>query len=437
MPDLIPAYAHRTCRMTDALREIAFQNGGEAGAQLSCCLQMPTSPDTLLRIIRKVSFSNQSIPRILGVDDFAFRRGRRYGTILVDLEKQCPVDLLPDRSAETLAGWLRDHPSIERITRDRSSEYARGIAESGLHPIQIVDRWHLLCNLRDAFERTLSRLYPQLKELPLTPAMHAHSVPILPKRVRTPVELAHKQAKRAERYDRYQEVRKLAAEGMSIREIAQRLGMHRFTAKRFARAETYPERSPHQSKSSILTPFLPYLQKRFEEGFINSQQLWREIQEQGFKGTNRQVIRWVQQAKAGGTTRAPSLWAPKQLVWVLFKDKDQLKDIEPAFLEYVLQHETTQRAYSLVQDFRRMVHERKSDLLDEWIITAEKSQIVELRNFANNIRLDYQAVRAGLTEEWSNGQTEGQNTRLKLLKRQMYGRAKLDLLRQRVLYRSG
>ena len=224
---------------------------------------------------------------------------------------------------------------------------------------------------------------------------------------------------------------------ISIREIAQWLGMHRCTVQRFACSATYPERALHQNKSSILTPLLPYLQKRYEEGFINSQQLWREIQEQGFKGTSRQVIRWVQQTKAGGTTRAPSLWAPKQLVWVLFKDKDQLKDIEPAFLEYVLQHETTQRAYSLVQEFRRMVHERKSDLLDEWIITAEKSQIVELRNFANNIRLDYQAVRAGLTEEWSNGQTEGQNTRLKLLKRQMYGRAKLDLLRQRVLYRSG
>jgi transposase len=267
--------------------------------------------------------------------------------------------------------------------------------------------------------------------------MQTHSVPILPKRKRTPFELAHQQAKRAERYDRYQEVRKFAAEGMSIREIAQKFGMHRFTAQRFARSATYPERALDQNKSSILTLFLPYLQKRFEEGFINSQQLWREIQGQGFKGTSRQVIRWVQQTKAGGTTRTPSLLAPKQLVWVLFKDKHQLRETEPVFLEYVLQHETIQKAYSLVQEFRKMVHERKSDQLDEWVMTAEKSQIVELRNFASGMRQDYLAVRAALTEEWSNGQTEGQNTQLKLLKRQMYGRAKLDLLRQRVLYRSG
>ena len=394
VPGLIPVYAHRTCRMTDALREIALKNGGEAGAELSTSLQMPTSPDTLLRITRKTSISTRPIPKVLGVDDFAFQRGKRYGTILVDLEKHCPLDLLPDRSAETLASWLRDHPGIERITRDRSTEYLRGIAQSGLQPIQIVDRWYLLCNLREAFERTLSRLYPQLKELPLTPAMQTHSVPILPQRVRTPVELAHKQAKRAERYDRYQEVRKLAAEGMSIREIAQRIGMHRFTAQRFARSETYPERSSHQNKSSILTPFLSYLQKRYQEGCINSQQLWREIQEQGFKGTSRQVIRWVQQTKAGGTTRPPSLWAPKQLIWVLFKDKDLLKDIEPVFLEYVLQHEAIQKAYFLVQEFRKMVRERKSNQLDEWVMTVEKSQIVELQNFAKGMRLDYQAVRA-------------------------------------------
>jgi hypothetical protein len=151
----------------------------------------------------------------------------------------------------------------------------------------------LLCNLREALERILSRLFPQLKELPLTPDMQSHSVPILPNRKRTPLELANQQAKRAERYDRYQEVQKFSAEGMSIREIAQRLGMHRFTVRRFARTATYPERALHQNKSSILIPFLLYLQKRYEEGFNNSQQLWREIQEQGFKGTSRQVIRWV------------------------------------------------------------------------------------------------------------------------------------------------
>jgi len=220
---------------------------------------------------------------------------------------------------------------------------------------------------------------------------------------------------------------------ISIREIAQWLGMHRCTVQRFACSATYPERALHQNKSSILTPLLPYLQKRYEEGFINSQQLWREIQEQGFKGTSRQVIRWVQQTKAGGTTRAPSLWAPKQLVWVLFKDKTQLKDTKPVFLEYVLQHETIQKAYSLVQEFRKMVREGKSEQLDGWVMTAKKSQIVELRNYVVGMRQDYLAVRAALTEEWSNGQVEGQVNRLKLIKRQMFGRAEFDLLRKRVL----
>ena len=437
MPDFVPVYGHRTCRLTDALCEIAFANGGEAGAQLADCLRMPISADTLLRIIRKFPISNEPTPSILGVDDFAFRRGQRYGTILVDLEKHCPVDLLSDRSAEVLAGWLRDHPGVERISRDRSAEYARGIAESGSHPTQIVDRWHLLRNLREALERTLTRRYSQIKDLPLTPAMKTLSVPILPKRIRTPVELAHRQAKRAERYDKYQQVLQFATEGMSFREIAQRMGMHRNTVQRFVRSTTFPEWGLHPNKSSILSPYLPYLQRRFMEGCNNSQQLWREIKEFGFKGTSRQVIRWVQQAKAGGPTRVPSLPPPKQLVWVLFKYRAQLKDKEPVFLEYVLQDPTIQLAYSLVQEFRKIVCERKSEQLDGWLVSAEKSLIMELRNLVKNMRQDYFAIRAACSEEWSNGQTEGQNTRLKLLKRQMYGRAKLDLLRQRVLYRSG
>lgn len=437
MPDFIPGYAHRTCRLTDTLREIAFACGGEAGARLAVCLRMPTSPDSLLRIIRQAAIPNQCLTKVVGVDDFAFCRGQRYGTILVDLEKHCPIDVLQDRTAEGLSAWLKDHPEIERMTRDRSTEYARGITQSGSQARQIVDRWHLLRNLREAVEKTLTRTYAQLKQLPLTPSMKALSVPILPKRKKTPAELAQQEAKRAERYARYLAVQAFAAEGMSIREIALRLGVHRVTVQKLANSAAFPERSVHQSQSSILTPFLPYLQKRFSDGCSNSQQLWQEIREQGFKGSSKQVIRWMQQIKMGGTTRPPSLFPPKQLVWVLVKEQDRLKAEEKAFLECICQDPAIAQAYVLIQQFREMVREKKAEDLNTWLVLAESCSVIELARFASGIRQDFSAVYAGLSEVWSNGQTEGQNTRLKFLKRQMYGRAKLDLLRQRVLYRSG
>lgn len=434
-PEFLPKYARRTDRLTHSLQAIAFACGGEAGAQLAGHLCMRISADTLIRLIRHYSFAETASPRVLGVDDFALRRGHRYGTILVDLEKHCPVDLFEGRSAEGLARWLQDHPGSEWIPRDRSTEYSRGIAESGSKAQQIVDRWHLLRNLREVLERMLSRLFAQLKELPITPAMQSLAVPILPKRKKTTGELAQQEAHRVERLARYQAVQDLVAEGVSLREIALRLGIHRVTVQRFAQASAFPERAAHQSQSSILVPFLPYLQKRFSEGCTSSQQLWREIHEQGFPGTSKQVIRWVQQAKAGGPLRPPSLLPPKQLVWVFLKDREQLDNTEQAILEFVCQDPVVPQAYTLSQSFRRMVRERQAEKLQEWLTTAEVSTITELNHFARGMRQDNSAIFSALKENWSNGQTEGQNTRLKLLKRQMYGRAKLDLLRQRVLYR--
>ncbi|MBN1452740.1 MAG: transposase [Anaerolineales bacterium] len=169
---------------------------------------------------------------------------------------------------------------------------------------------------------------------------------------------------------------------------------------------------------------------------VRSQQLWREIRERGFPGTSKQVIRWVQQTKAGGPLRPPALLTPKQLVWVLLNDREQLKSTEQAFLEFVCQDMVVQRAYSQSQSFRSMVRERQAERFQDWLSAAEKSTITELKHFASGLRQDTSAIFSALKENWSNAQTEGQNTRLKLLKRQMYGRAKLDLLRQRVLYRT-
>jgi transposase len=454
LPDLLPVKAQRTARFSAGVQALGFASSGEAAARVGRTLQLPTSPDTVLRSLHQAPLPDRPTPRVLGVDDFAFRKRHTYGTLLVDLEQHQPIDMLPDRTAATLAAWLNAHPGVEVIARDRSTEYARGSRDGAPSALQVADRWHLLQNIREALERVLTQLRPRLLRLEPADGSDDQS---RRKRLK-PVsrsELERQQQRREERLARYHQVKQLAAAGLSRREIARRVGVCRGTVIQFLRAEEFPELPPQCLRPSRLDQYRPLLEQRWAEGCTNSSQLWRELVEQGYRGSRIQVARWAQQQR---TTPAPTTPGPyragvvqatgrhtgagrelppqRQLAWLLVKQPAVLTDEEHELVKYLRANEVFAEAYELGQRFVGLVKKRNADGLDSWLQDAKQSGSPALRAFAETLAQDVEAVRAALSERWSTGQVEGQITRLKCIKRQMYGRASFDLLRCRVLHRA-
>ncbi len=452
LPAVVAHYARKTARLTDALRLIGFAIGGETGARAASQLGMTASPDTLLRRIRQAVFKEQETPRVLGVDDWAFRRGCRYGTILVDLERRRTVDLLPDREAATLASWLRLHPSVEVVSRDRACAYADGAKQGAPETVQVADRWHLLKNMGDAVQRVLDRKHAALRQAaksvkPATEETNDSTATAIQAAILLTVPEREKQHRREKRLARYTEVITLWQQGVSLRAIARELHLSRTTVKKFVRAGSFPEQAHRSPRRSIVDPFGAYLATRWDEGCHNATVLWREIKERGFDGPYNAVCRylarwwrdnlplWLQRrkrAQAVTTLKTPSA---RRTMWLLLRDEAERKPDEQAFVTQLLaQCPEAQTAQRLARQFVGIIRERKIEVLDDWMAEAAKSGLAEMRGFVTGLERDLGAVKAALTYEWSNGQTEGQVNRLKFIKRAMYGRANFDLLRQRVLH---
>ena len=448
LPNLVASYARRTKRLVEAQRAIGFSDGGEAGARLTAKLGMPTSPDTLLRMINSAPENEAPCPRVLGVDDWAIRKRYSYGTILVDLERQQVVDLLPDRKPETLANWLREHPGVEIISRDRGQEYIDGIAQGAPQVIQVADRFHLLQNLLEVVERLFKRMPKELRQAaeqcaqPREEEADRGDIGLVKNGDDDPDgSLESEKPEKTYRQMRFDEVKKLQAQGYTRREIARRLGIDRRTVSKYFHLDAPPRRSLQNGSGSKVLPHLDYLQKRWEEGCHNLKELLSELQGRGFTGSYASLYRAVHGRLGVGNLKTskvpaskPIVYSPRQAAWVGLRLENNLREQQKAFRQALCEvSEVASRACRLAQSFREMIEDRQSEKLDEWLQQAEGSQIVEFERFAVSLRTDYAAVKAALIYSWSNGQVEGQVNRLKLIKRQMYGRANFGLLRKRVL----
>jgi transposase len=453
LPEVAKVYARTTLRLHRAHGKIGLALGGEAGSRLAKQLAMPTSPDTLLRRVKQYPSETVPNPRIIGIDDWAWRKGQRYGTILIDLERGSVLDLLPDRKGQTLQAWLRGHPQIELISRDRSGIYAQAASAAAPQAKQVADRWHLMKNLREAIERIFDRCYSSIRSS-LTPGNssakqcsdNTEAEVDATLELEPPPVSQHRQAqkvKRARRAERFEQVRQLYHEGRSISRIAKTLGIGRETVRQYLRRERCPDWQPGRTCPVQLDGWRQTIDERLRGGCRNAAELHRDLSGQGHDISYYAVRRFVRrrllslgQPRQADRMQSPTPRPPsaQQLAFGVIRRPEERKTEEHAQLETVRGLSPDLRgALELADEFAAMLRKTLSQPLSVWLAKAAQSECPEMRGFARGLRQDEAAVAAALEEKWSNGPVEGHVNRLKVLKRQMYGRAGFELLRARVM----
>ena len=458
LPAVVAAWARRTARYTDRLKAMALALGGAAAARLSHQMGYGYSRNSLLRLISSLPLPTLLTPRVLGVDDFALRKGHRYGTILVDLEQNQPIALLPDRTAATLEAWLKEHPGVEILSRDRSKAYKLGMSQGAPNAIQVADRFHLLQNLEETLETVLkghTQALRVVEKAQLQASGMAVPQPLeLPEAPESP-----KAMNRTRRLEKYEQTHALRQQGYTIQDIAHHLGIGKRTVYTYLSASTFPERQPTiRRRGSGLEAYEPYLQQQWSLGYQQTKALFEDIQQQGYQGSYPTVARFTRQLRQlqppakptpeslndlPGRGPAPTMPTMPQkplsagrAAWLILQRRETLTAEEETLLERLAQQPELAGVITLAQGFLDLVRQRLPDQLDSWLETAKNSSIKAFQSFAKGLKEDYDAVKNGLTLDVSNGPVEGQNNRLKMLKRQMFGRAGLDLLAKRLILTS-
>jgi transposase len=488
LPDLVQPWARVSNRLLEELKAIGLAASAEVSERLAPRLAMKVKAPTLLRYLRTIEDAPRADVTVLGIDDFAMKRGDTYGTILINIETGKPLDLLPGRTAEAVMPWLSTHPEIQVVSRDRASAFADAVSQVLPHATQVADRYHLVQNLRDHLQQFLDRkrtCLPFVEEAALKSTQACHT-----EKAAAPVDLTlgtvcdpppgtlssaqqelrtcteadlscliyaerKKKISRDKRISRYEEVMTLHREGLEHRAIARELHMSRNTVRHFISSPGFPERTEssarHSNRKNKLNPYLLYLREQWDAGMHTSSHLFAEIKKRGYTGCQsllRKVLtEWrteLPPKRRRGSPRKPRLFAAgagqrrlssRSASFLLILPPEKLTAKEQHYIAHICQASSDLRSvYLLSQEFVTLLKERQAEALDSWLKQAKACHVTELSSFVNGIRRDYAAVYAACSLSWSNGITEGHVNRLKFLKRQMFGRAHLDLLRVKVLH---
>jgi transposase len=417
--DVLAPWARRTARLEHIVHHLGLALGGRPAASFARRLMVPVSNDTLLRVVRRRGNPRFVPPAVVGIDDWAWRRNQRYGTLICDLERRKTIALLPDREPATAEAWFSEQPQIAIVARDGG--YALAAAKALPEATQVADRWHLMENASRAFLDAVRKSMRQVRT-----AIGAAAI--------DPRLLTAAERIQYEGYLRREEdnsaILGLARDGIPIKEIVRRTGRSRGLVRKVLRGQ---RSDIFRLRESSLELHLPWLDARWSAGERNGAALWRQLRKLGFRGCLRVVTEWATRRRQAdradnALSRAP---AARTIARLMTVGRDRLSRSDAVTVAAIEDGvPLLVEAREIVAAFQAMVRKRALDALEPWLERAGTSLVA---SFANGVLKDKAAVAAAITSPWSNGQTEGQITKLKLVKRQMYGRGKLDLLQARVI----
>ncbi|MGW5106344.1 ISL3 family transposase [Nocardia sp. NPDC004123] len=412
VPGVLERYQRRTARLTVQVRSVVRELAGRASIRLLAALPVRLSRHTAIRILLRIPLPRRSTPKALGVDDFALRRGQHYASVLIDAATHQRIDVLPDRKSDSLRAWLCEHPGVEVIVRDGSTAYAEGARRALPGVMQASDRWHLWNGLGRVVEK----------------AVVAHSTcwaKAGPKRQQLTRETTTLQ--------RWHDIHALLDQGVGLLDCSRRLGLALNTVKRYARVPQ-PDRlrRPPQYRACLVDPYRDHLRtRRADEPGVPVAHLFEELKALGYTGSLNLLHKYLNQGRHPSDRILPS---PRRLTSPIMTRPADLPDQHRAHLNELLTAcpELTALA-ALVHEFAQIMANRRGAEIDCWIKQVRAAGLIELEPFLTGVDQDHDAVVAGLTLPYSSGPIEGVNTKTKLIKRQMYGRAGFDLLRNRIL----
>lgn len=438
-PELVKPYARMTDRLITALQSIGVTTNGADAARIASSLGMPTTAKTIIRRVLQLPLPSEGAVAKIGVDEWAWKKGHRYGTILVDLEQRRVVQLLAERSVETSKAWFCKHPEIDLISRDRGKIFQEAATDGAPQAKQAVDRFHLQKNFAEALEKFFRKQERALKKAMQRSTGKTGSA----ERTAVPEKVAQeRRARHRQRVSLHKRIWKLYRQGYHKEQIAQLVGVSSRKVYRALEQETPPPPRRRARSSSIVDPYLSYLTARWNQGCHNVARLYKEIVAQGYTGTQRTLqmqLRPFRRKAARPVSKQTVIWdkppSPRGVALMMVRPAQSRTREQAAYLDQLIQSdEAIAIVFKLTQDFGRLLRKREGQVrLEQWKAAVRTSGIAELISFVDGLDDDAEAVANGCSLTWSNGMVEGFVNKVKWIKRSSYGQAGFALLQRRVL----
>jgi transposase len=432
-----------TNRLVKVLQAVGVISNGADAALIASSFGVPTTAKTIIRRVLQLPLPSEGLVRKVGIDEWAWKKGQRYGTILVDLEKRRVVQLLADRSVETSQAWLRKHPEIDLVSRDRGKLFREAATDGAPQANQVVDRFHLQKNFAEALENFFRKQERVLKKARRASTGKAHSAA----RTAVPEKIAHERhARHRQRVRVHKRIWKLNREGYHKEQIAQLVGVSSRSVYRALEQQAPPPPRRRARSSSIVDPYLSYLAARWNQGCHNVARLYEEIVAQGYTGSRRTLELRLRPFRPQGThpvsnrtvtlDKPPS---PRAVALMMVRPTQSRTKEQTTYLKQLVQADSTSAiVFTLAQDFGRLLRRREGQVrLEQWKAAVQTSGSTELITFVDGLADDAEAIANACTESWSNGMVEGFINKVKWIKRSSYGQAGFPLLQRRILALSG